>query len=76
MKKQTMEEYVSLVVHELRSPLADIQQAISLIMDGCLKDDPAKCLKILQIAMDGTTRLNERIGEYLDPEKFRELTNC
>lgn len=65
---------VSMVSHELRSPLASIKGSLSLLKSGSLGEIPAPVEKVLDIADRNSDRLLVIVNDILDFEKIRSGT--
>ncbi len=63
------EEYTSIIVHELRSPLDGIRKIIELIVSGKLRED-AKVKEYASMAYQSSGRMLELIGDILDLSKL------
>jgi len=68
--QQAKEDLVSIVNHELRTPMTGIKGAIDLLVGGIADDDPALHRELLQIAADNTRRLNALVDDLLDVRKI------
>lgn len=62
---------VSMVSHELRSPLASIKGSLSLLKSGSLGELPSSVEKVLEIADRNSERLLLIVNDILDFEKIR-----
>lgn len=65
-----MAEFVSVVSHELRSPLTSIKGAMGLLLSNSAGDIPAKAKGLLEIAHRNADRLILIINDILDLEKI------
>jgi PAS domain S-box-containing protein len=63
-------EFISIVGHELRTPVTSIKGGLSLLASGVLDDDPAQSREMLAVALDNTNRLQMLINDILDVEKL------
>ncbi len=63
-------ELVSMVTHDLRTPLTSIQSTLTLLSEGVLGEIPPKAAKKVNIASDSTRRLIGLINDLLDIEKL------
>jgi len=63
-------QFLATVSHELRTPLTSLGGAVSLLHAGTCGELPAAAQRMLQIAQDNATRLNELINDLLDVEKL------
>jgi K+-sensing histidine kinase KdpD len=69
-KKESLEEYLSFIRHELRNQLFVVREGISQAVDGLGGKDCAKCAKILQPSLEYADNLNKSIGEMLNNASF------
>lgn len=67
---QMKSDFVSLVSHELRSPLTIIKGRASLVMDGDQGEANEKQKKSLEVIMQNTDRLTRMITDLLDISKI------
>ncbi|MEH6566835.1 MAG: ATP-binding protein [Halopseudomonas sp.] len=63
-------QFLATVSHELRTPLTSLSGAVGLLRGGAQGDLPAAAQRLLQIAHDNASRLNELINDLLDMEKL------
>ena len=63
-------EFVSIVAHELRTPLSSIRASLKLLSDEIITDLAPESAELLQIAEANTNRLIRLIGDILDLEKI------
>ncbi len=64
------QELVSMVSHDLRTPLTSVQASLTLLSEGVLGSLPAKAHKEVTNAENNTTRLINLINDLLDIEKM------
>lgn len=64
------QEFMSMVSHDLRSPLTSLQVFFDLIRDGAYGDLNNQGLERLERAKDSTSRLIKLINDLLDAEKL------
>lgn len=74
-ERQAMEkmkdEFISVVSHELRTPLTSIHGALGLLTSGLLDTQPERGKRMLEIAVNNTTRLVRLINDILDLERLQ-----
>ena len=63
-------EFVSIVAHELRTPLSSIRASLKLLSDEIITELAPESAELLQIAEANTNRLIRLIGDILDLEKI------
>ncbi len=63
-------EFISMVSHELRSPLTSIKGSMGLLLSKAAGDIPEKALALLEIAHRNADRLVLIINDILDLEKI------
>jgi len=63
-------EFVSMVSHELRSPLTSIREAVSQVYQGLLGDLNEEQKEFLRISMEESNRLGMIVNELLDISKI------
>ena len=64
------QELVSMVSHDLRTPLTSVQASLTLLSEGVLGVLPARAVKEVTNAENNTTRLINLINDLLDIEKM------
>ncbi|HIK29145.1 MAG: ATP-binding protein [Oscillatoriaceae bacterium SKW80] len=64
------DEFISMVSHELLTPLTSIRAAIGLLASGLLKTSPEKVQRMLEIALANTERLAHLIDDILELERI------
>lgn len=65
-------EFVSIVSHQLRSPLSNLKWAIELLLSGRLGKVDEKHEEYLQILKDNTTRMGELIADLLTVSRIEQ----
>jgi PAS domain S-box-containing protein len=63
-------EFLSIVSHELKTPLASIRGALGLLSSGRLIDDPETAQEMIEIAKEDTERLVRLVNNILDLERL------
>jgi len=63
-------ELVSMVSHDLRTPLTSVQASLTLLSEGVLGTLPARAVKEITNAENNATRLINLINDLLDIEKM------
>lgn len=63
-------EFLSIVSHELKTPLASIRGALALLSNGRLIDDPDMAQEMIEIAKADTERLVRLVNDILDLERL------
>jgi PAS domain S-box-containing protein len=64
--QQRMSDFVSMVAHELRSPLGAISQYLDVILSGATKGQPDKEQQILGRCRGRTGALSQLVGDLLE----------
>lgn len=64
------DEFISIVSHELLTPLTSIRAAIGLLASGLLKSYPEKAQRMLEIALANTERLAHLIDNILELKRI------
>lgn len=64
------QEIVSMVSHDLRTPLTSVQASLTLLSEGVLGQLPARASKEITNAENNTSRLINLINDLLDFEKL------
>lgn len=70
-EKESMRKFfITMVSHQLRSPLATVQQNLDIILDGIVGDVPEKQEKLLKRARESISSLLTLIKDWLDLSKI------
>ncbi|UBF24519.1 GAF domain-containing protein [Kovacikia minuta CCNUW1] len=69
--EQMQDEFVSIVSHEVRTPLTSIRSTLGLLASGWLSSYPDKSQRMLEIAFSNTNRLVRLINDILDIERIK-----
>lgn len=70
-EKESMRKFfITMVSHQLRSPLATVQQNLEIILDGIVGDVPEKQEKLLRRARESISSLLTLIKDWLDLSKI------
>gem|GEM_PF-2950683 len=74
--EQIKREFLSIVSHELKTPLASIRGALALLSTGLFDDEPETAQEVLEIATSDTERLVRLVNDLLDLERLesRQIT--
>ena len=63
-------EFVSMVSHELKTPLTAIRGSLGLLAGGALGELSGSAKRMVEIAMDSSERLTRLINQILDMERI------
>ena len=69
--ERVREEFTSMIVHELRSPLDGIKKMIELIMSGSVKTTSNLFKEYLNLAHQGSSSMLELVNDILDLSKLQ-----
>lgn len=69
------DEFVSIISHEMRTPLTSIRGSLGLLASGKLGDLPPKAERLLTIAANNAERLARLINDVLDLERMEAGTS-
>ncbi|MFQ5680460.1 MAG: hypothetical protein ACE5GG_00155 [Candidatus Omnitrophota bacterium] len=70
--KETIEDYLGFVRHEIRNQLVIIREGVSQALDGLGGKDCRKCFDtFLKPALDSTFKFNKLIDEFLGTDNFK-----
>ncbi|WP_088892117.1 ATP-binding protein [Leptolyngbya ohadii] len=74
--EQIKREFLTIVSHELKTPLASIRGALALLSTGLFEDEPETAQEVLEIATSDTERLVRLVNDLLDLERLesRQIT--
>lgn len=64
------DEFVSIVSHELKTPLTSIRGALGLVASGKLGESPAEAQRMIDLALSNTERLVRLVQDILDIERM------
>ena len=64
------DEFVSIVSHELKTPLTSIRGALGLVASGKLGECPAEAQRMIDVALSNTERLVRLVRDILDIERM------
>ena len=70
VEEQKKSEFISMVSHELRSPLTSIKGSMGLLLSNAAGEIPQKAVSLLEIAHRNADRLVLIINDILDLEKI------
>ena len=71
--QQRMSDFVTMVAHELRSPLGAIAQYLDVILTGVTADQPEKERRILSRCRERTGALSQLVRDLLDLSRMQHL---
>ncbi|MFA6610444.1 MAG: PAS domain S-box protein, partial [Candidatus Omnitrophota bacterium] len=64
------EDFINMIAHEVRAPLATIREGISLVLEGNAGPVEEKMKEVLQMTKNNIDRLNRLINTVLDLQKI------
>ncbi|NJK38079.1 MAG: PAS domain-containing protein [Oscillatoriales cyanobacterium RM1_1_9] len=67
---QMKDEFISIISHELRTPMISIRSSLKLLSTGLLGDLTEKGQRMLDIAVNNTDRLGRLINDILDLQRL------
>ena len=67
-------EFISVISHELRTPMTAIHGSLGLLKFMCDENAPAEAKNLLNIAHDGSERMIRLLNDILDVEKLESGT--
>ncbi|MDZ4835045.1 MAG: ATP-binding protein [Candidatus Melainabacteria bacterium] len=68
--EQAKQDFVAMLSHDLRSPLAALAITIEMVVEGAVQKMPDKCVNVFAMAQKSVERLVNLINELLDLEKL------
>lgn len=69
--ERVREEFTSMIVHELRSPLDGIKKIIELVVSGSIQTDSEKFKEYLNMAHQSSASMLELVNDILDLSKLQ-----
>ena len=69
--EKVREEFASMIVHELRSPLDGIKKIIELVVSGPILGEPDKLKEYLNMAHQSSASMLELVNDILDLSKLQ-----
>ena len=69
------DEFISIISHELRTPITSIKGALGLINGGVVDNNPEKMKQMVKISYENCSRLEVLINDLLDFNKNNSLEN-
>lgn len=64
------DEFISIVTHELKTPLTSIRASLGLLDSGLLADDPETTQRMLHVASQSSDRLVRLVNDILNLERL------
>ncbi|MFQ5900732.1 MAG: histidine kinase dimerization/phospho-acceptor domain-containing protein [Thermodesulfobacteriota bacterium] len=68
---EALDDYLSSVRHELRTPLAAAGEGMNLVLDGLGNKQCDRCMDFLQSSKNSINNLNRTIEDLLSPVRFK-----
>lgn len=68
--QRNRDEFISMISHELRSPLSVVKESMDLVLDGSVGEVNDRQKEILRIGIENSARLNRLIDALLDITKI------
>ena len=68
--QRSRDEFISMISHELRSPLSVVKESLDLVSDGSVGEVTERQREILNIGIENSVRLNRMIDALLDITKI------
>ncbi len=68
--QRSRDEFISMISHELRSPLSVVKESLDLVLDGSVGEVTERQKEILRIGIENSGRLNRLIDALLDITKI------
>ncbi len=68
--QRSRDEFISMISHELRSPLSVVKESLDLVADGSVGEVSERQREILKIGGENAVRLNRMIDALLDITKI------
>lgn len=68
--ERSRDEFISMISHELRSPLTVVKESMDLVYDGSVGDVTEKQKEVLKIGRENASRLNRMIDALLNLTKM------
>lgn len=69
--ERVREEFTSMIVHELRSPLDGIKKIIELVISGSITNDAEKLKEYMHMAHQSSASMLELVNDILDLSKLQ-----
>lgn len=69
--ERVREEFASMIVHELRSPLDSIKKSIELVISGAISPDSGQFKEYLNLAYQSSGSMLELVNDILDLSKLQ-----
>ncbi len=68
--ERIQQEFISIVSHEVRTPVTAIKGSQGLLTSGLMDDDADKIREMQRVALNNTNRLHLLINDILDVDKL------